>query len=245
MRSPLRIQRGGADFLDMANVEYVWNSFLKPNITEQIRILPDSLIFGSLLVALLTQSFSTVVFALSLLETGLVGKGLQAFFQYMDIVHTSPSVSANPAVCLSSYATPTLETIMSFGKSEIPGGVPSFPIFFLAAASAYVVGGMIQQKKELEALGTAYSARFYMAILTTMLLLLAVSAYRMAMGCDSFGFVALSLGFGFIVGGLILYQNTSLFGRDSTNLLGIPLLRERTRDGKPLYVCPQKTSSSA
>lgn len=245
MRSPLRIQKGGADFLDMANVEYAWKTFLKPNITEQIRILPDSLVFGSLLVALLTQSFSTIVFALTLLETGLIGKGLQSLFQYLDIVHTSPAAASNAPMCLSSYYTPTLETLMSFGKSEIPGGVPSFPIYFLATASAYVVGSMIQQKKELEALGKSYSARFYMAILTTMLLLLAVCAYRMALGCDTFGIVFLSLVIGFIIGGLLLFQNTSLFGRDSTNLLGIPLLRERTRDGKPLYVCPQKTSSSS
>jgi hypothetical protein len=43
--------------------------------------------------------------------------------------------------------------------------------------------------------------------------------------------------FGLVVGALLLLQNTYLFGRDSTNFSGIPLLRDRTKDGKPLYVC--------
>jgi hypothetical protein len=54
------------------------------------------------------------------------------------------------------------------------------------------------------------------------------------------GTVIASLALGLFVGALILYQNAMLLGRDSTNLTGIPLLRERTRDKKPLYVCPQK-----
>ena len=49
----------------------------------------------------------------------------------------------------------------------------------------------------------------------------------------------------FIVGGLIVFQNNQLFGRDAINLTGIPLLKERARDGRPLYVCPQKTSETS
>jgi hypothetical protein len=32
--------------------------------------------------------------------------------------------------------------------------------------------------------------------------------------------------------------------KDSVNMIGVPLLRERTADKKPIYVCPQKVSSS-
>lgn len=237
IKSPLRIQRGGSDFLDMNNLQYIWDTYLIPNFEEQIRILPDSIIFGSLFIALLTQSYSTVMFAVAMLEAGIAGGLLQSLFTYLDIVHTVPSIPEKAYMCVSGYKSPTLETLFS---GKIASGIPSFPIYFLSTAISYVVSSMFIQKEELEALGPAYAARFYIAIFSSFLLLLIVSFYRMANGCDGFGTVFLSIFFGLLLGALILYQNLSLFGRDAVNLTGIPLLRERTRDGKPLYVCPQK-----
>jgi hypothetical protein len=250
MKSPLRVQRGGADFFDMTNISYFWIHYIVPNFEEQIRILPDSLVFGSLLVALLTQSYSTVMFAVSMLEAGIAGGLLQALFTYMDILHTAPSNPENPSMCVSEYRTPTLETLFSlckdkFCSGKIQSGVPSFPIYFLATAISYVIGSMYTQKEELEALGPAYAARFYIALFVAAFLLLAVTFYRLANGCDGLGTIVFTLVFGALIGGLLVVQNNSLFGRDATNLTGIPLLRERTRDGKPLYVCPQKTSETS
>ncbi len=249
-KSPLRIQRGGADFLDMNNLLYIWKNYIVANFEEQVRILPDSIIFGSLLVALLTQSYSTVMFAVAMLEAGVAGGLLQALFTYMDILHTAPMNPEKPYLCAAGNVTPTLETIFSICKDKLCGGkissgVPSFPIYFLATAISYVVGTMYTQKQELEALGPAYAARFYIALFASFLLMIMVTFYRFANGCDGLGTIIFTLIFGFIIGGLLVYQNTYLFGRDATNLTGVPLLRERTRDGKPLYVCPQKTSETS
>lgn len=249
-KSPLRVQRGGADFLDMSNLQYIWDTYIIPNFEEQIRILPDSIIFGSLFVALLTQSYSTVMFAVAMLEAGIAGGLLQALFTYMDILHTAPSNPEKPYMCTSGYTTPTLETLFSICKDKMCGakitsGVPSFPIYFLATAISYVVGSMYTQKEELEALGPSYAARFYIALFTSFLLLIIVTFYRIANGCDGLGTIIFTLFAGFLIGGLLLYQNMALLGRDATNLTGVPLLRERTRDGKPLYVCPQKTNETS
>ena len=143
-KSPLRIQKGGADFLDMNNLQYIWNTYIVPNFEEQIRLLPDSILFGSLLLALFTQSFSTVMFAVALLEAGLAGSLLQALFTYLDIFHTGPSIPDKPSACVSGYTTPTLETLFSICKdkfcgSKIASGVPSFPVYFLAYCSASLV----------------------------------------------------------------------------------------------------------
>lgn len=250
IKGPLRIQKGGADFLDMNTVQSIWNTYIVPNFQEQIRLVPDSIIFGSLVIALLTQSYSTVMFAVAMLEAGVAGGLLQAFFTYVDIFHTGPSIPERPSACVSSYTTPTLETLFSICKDKMCGakiasGVPSFPVYFLATAISYVVSSMYSQRQELEALGPAYAARFYIATFVSFLLLLLVTFYRVANGCDGFGTIILSLVFGFLFGGLLFYQNFALLGRDSTNMTGIPLLRERTRDGKPLYVCPQKASETS
>jgi hypothetical protein len=250
-KSPLKIQRGGSpDFLDMSNVQSLWETYLVPNFEEQIRILPDSIIFGSLFLALVTQSYSTVMFAVAMLEAGIAGGLLQALFTYMDILHTAPSNPDKPYLCMSGYTTPTLETLFSICKDKlcsgkISSGVPSFPIYFLATAISYVVGSMYTQKEELEALGPAYAARFYIALFASFLLLVIVTFYRVANGCDGLGTIIFTLFFGFIIGALLVYQNMALLGRDAINLTGVPLLRERTRDGKPLYVCPQKTNDTS
>lgn len=249
-KSPLRIQRGGADFLDMYTLQYIWDTYILPNFEEQIRILPDSIIFGSLILALLTQSYSTVMFAVAMLEAGIAGGLLQALFTYMDILHTAPSNPDKPYMCVSGYATPTLETLFSICKDKlcsgkISSGVPSFPVYFLSTAISYVIGSMYMQKEELEALGPAYAARFYIALFASFLLLTIVTFYRVAHGCDGLGTIIFTLLAGFLVGGLLMYQNMALLGRDATNLTGVPLLRERTRDGKPLYVCPQKTNETS
>lgn len=110
----------------------------------------------------------------------------------------------------------------------------------MSTASAYVVGSVWSQKRELEALGPEYAARFYIAVAVTTLLLFATMTYRLAYACDGVGILIVTAIFGLILGGLLVYQNNYLLGRDATNFSGIPLLIERTKDGKPLYVCTEK-----
>jgi RsiW-degrading membrane proteinase PrsW (M82 family) len=141
---------------------------------------------------------------------------------------------------MSSFTSPTLETIAYLGRDSIASAFPSFPLYFIATASSYIVGSLLSQKEELEALGPNYSSRFYLSVFISSLLLMVVSTYRLYYKCEGMGTVIGSFLLGIIVGGLILYQNSMLLGKDATNLTGIPLLRERTRDMKPLYVCPQK-----
>jgi hypothetical protein len=239
LKSPLRVQRGG-DYLSMDNIRYIFEKFIKANAKELLRLLPDSVIFGSIILAIVTQSYSTSIFAASMLEATVFATGLRSAFSFLDIFHLGPVTPLDPSMCVSSYVTPTFETLTYLGRETMEASMPSYSSFFVATASAYVVGSMYAQKKELEALGPSFSARFYIAIFASFLLLLIQSSYRLATGCDGVGTIIMSILFGFIFGGFLIYQNISLFGRDSTNLTGVPLLRERTKEKKPLYVCPQQ-----
>lgn len=229
--------RGGGG-LDVAS-KYL-NATLLPLVNETLRVLPDSILFGSLLMTLMTQSFSMAMFALAMFETAIIGGGLRKLLSYIDLFHTLPPAGSGIAACYPAVFAPTLETIMTFGKSAVESSFPSLPVFYVSSASAYVVGSMWAQQKELQALGPGYASRFYVSIFASVFLLFAMATYRIAFGCDTAGIVLVSLLLGFVFGGLIFYQNMYLFGRDATNLTGIPLLKDRTRDGKPLYVCTQK-----
>lgn len=242
MKSPLIIQQGGGDFFDLANIQYFFTNYLGPNVKESIRLLPDSVFYGSLILALVTQSYPTAIFAVALLESGLIGSGIRNLISYMDLLHTLPEVPMDPSVCDSSYFSPTIEFMLHLGPESIKSAFPSFPVFFLATACSYVVSSLYLQKDELEALGKAYSARFYISIFASFLLLLAVSSYRLAYGCNQVGVLLLTLFLGFLIGLGLVYQMYRLLGRNAINLTGVPLLRERTRDGKPLYVCPKQVN---
>jgi hypothetical protein len=69
-------------------------------------------------------------------------------------------------------------------------------------------------------------------------LIFVVSAFRLTYSCDSFGVVLATIPIGLAIGTLLVNQNSLLFGPESVNLLGIPLLKGRTTSGKKLYVCP-------
>jgi hypothetical protein len=40
-----------------------------------------------------------------------------------------------------------------------------------------------------------------------------------------------------IAGAAIVYQNVAVFGRDSINILNIPMIQTALEQGKPMYVC--------
>ena len=238
--SPLKIQNGGNNtFLTMENFDYFFKTYIKSNLVEQIRILPESVIFGVAIIALVTQSFSSSILLLSMMETLLVGSSLKNLFTYIDFFHTAPSPYQDDT-CLPASSFPSIETLLNFTSKDIKSSFPSFPILFLTTAASYIITSMYTQKEELEALGSAYSSRYYIAIFVSFILLFSLSAYRIAFNCEGAGVVILSLVLGILLGALFIYQNNLLFGRDSTNLTAIPLLKDRTADNKPLYVCPQK-----
>lgn len=237
-RSPLRIQRGG-DFVSLESAGAIWTKIIQPAMKTQFQILPDSILVGSGLLAILTQSYSTGMFFLSMLETSLIGGVFRSFFTKTDLGRTMPAQTEDAVACDPTLSTSTLETLFTFGRTNIYSTFPSFPILFLSTAISYVVGSLWQQKEELTALGADFAARFYIAIILSVLFLFTMAVYRMASGCEGAGIVILTLFIGLALGAALLYQNTYLLGRDSVNMTGIPLLRERTRDGKPLYVCTQ------
>jgi hypothetical protein len=234
--SPLQMRGGGG--LDVAS-KYL-NATVLPLINETLRVLPDSILFGSILMTLMTQSFSMAMFSLAMVETAVIGGALRKLLSYVDLFHTLPPAGSGISACYPSVFAPTLETLMMFGKSSIESAFPSLPVFYVSSATAYVVGSLWTQQQELQSLGPEYASRFYVSVFASVLLLFALITYRIAFGCDTAGIILTTLLLGFVIGGLIFYQNMALFGRDATNLIGIPLLRDRSRDGKPLYVCTQK-----
>jgi hypothetical protein len=113
----------------------------------------------------------------------------------------------------------------------------------ISVAASYVFTSLSNQIKELEALGPDYSPRFYISIMALCALLFFLGCYRMFYNCESMLVVFASIALGLLVGTTLVTQNLKLFGADSTNLSGIPLLRNKTATGEKMYICTQRASS--
>jgi hypothetical protein len=204
---------------------------------ELARILPDSLVFMSGFFALLTGSFAQSVLFMSLLESIVGFHLIRAGVGFLDIDLFKAAEKAGTGECRTGFRTTTPIDISLFKASNERTAFPSAPLYILAVAAAYIFGSLSSQIKELEILGSSYSARFYISVITLCSLLFIMGSWRMFTKCDAAAVVSLSILTGLLVGTVLVWQNQSLLGPDSTNLLGIPLLRNRTAAGEKLYVC--------
>jgi hypothetical protein len=205
--------------------------------TDTLKLMPDGIIMASAFFALVTLSFPYAIFFGSMVEAGFLYRAIAYLVGFLNAAPPLAAAGAD-AACRSGFSTQDLNTISMFkGPSGGSYGFPSAPLFMLATAASYVFGTLQQQSKELEALGPAYSSRYYISFFALTSLLLLFLFFRIRTGCEGVGSILLTIPVAFLVGGLLVIQNRRLFGEESINLLGIPLLRNRAANGKRLYLC--------
>jgi len=198
---------------------------------------PDGLVIISGLFALLTLSMPYGVFFGSMVESSLLFRVFQSAASYLNIMKPTVNPNEFSNKCRTGFTLPKLETLSAFGSAAMKGPFPSAPVYMISVASAYLFGSLNQLSKELEALGPSYSSRYYVSLILLMLLIFVFAAFRILYGCDGPGIVMITIALGLIVGTVLIQQNVRLFGENSINLIGIPILRSRTASGKKLYVC--------
>jgi hypothetical protein len=212
-----------------------------PIVTEMMRIFPDGLVISSGLYALLTISFPFSIFFGSMVEATAIFHAIRYSTSYLGIAPMSATGSSVTHICRTGFTKPTtsLLSMSMFGTEELKNPFPSSQIYMLSVASAYLFSTLNTQAKELSALGPSYSARYYISTIFLTVLLFLFVCFRIAYGCESFPVVIMSVPIGIIIGALLVQQNLRLFGAESINLIGIPLLKSRAASGKPIYICPK------
>ena len=212
---------------------------INPVFLESMRIFPETLVIASGIYAVLVQSFPYGVFFGSLVEATVIFSLLKSFLLYTGAGEFFRTVTPTTGSCLPAFQIPVITNLSGFRQTPNDYNVLSAPIFMLSVASAYLFTTLQMQTKELQALGPAYSSRYYSSIIFLLSILFIMMLFRLYNGCDEFGLVIISALVGLFFGALFVYQNLRLFGAQSINLIGIPLLRNRTANGKKLYVCPK------
>ncbi len=133
--SPLRMRGGG--IIDAISTQSTRiTGIVKPLVIDSFRLLPDSILFGSLFFAMISQSFAMGMFVVSMLEASLLAVALRKLLSFLDMSRTLPSISEDPSMCVPSTFAPSIEDLIMFNPNGIPSGFPSFPLYFLSDASA-------------------------------------------------------------------------------------------------------------
>jgi len=210
------------------------DDIVSPAFHDLLRSAPDSLFIGSAFFALITQSFPLGIFTLAMAEFGMLNRALGGL---IGSLHNNER-SARPEICKAGIPSPYQISVVGqiLGETAFPSG----PIFFIGAVITYILSSTLNFQKELEELGNSepeWKTRIPLSFTFSIVFLLLFLVYRVYYECDS---VMVTLGstlFGAIAGFLVYIVHVYLFGRDSINFLGIPLLADRAANGKPLYVC--------
>jgi hypothetical protein len=208
-----------------------------PLALEAMSIFPDGLIVVSGLFALLTLSMPYGIFFGSMVEASLLFRLFQWATSYLNILKPTPNPNEFSNKCRTGFTLPKLNSLSAFGGDGMKGPFPSAPLYMISVASAYLFGSLNQLSKELQALGPSYSSRYYVSLVLLVMLIFVFVAFRILYGCDGPGVAMLTVALGLILGTVLVQQNVRLFGENSVNLIGIPILRSRTASGKKLYVC--------
>ena len=194
-------------------------------------MLPDGILYGSFLMGLITLSQQHTVFFLSLLEGLLILSGFQSVASFMN-GNTRVDPYKN---CSSKFQSMTFSDLNGILRSDSI----SYGVYILSLASSYFISATRFLKDEYEVLNASYTTRTLVTMSLLAGLTILYASFRVFTGCESITSVSIALVLGLVVGYFLVYQNTQLLNKNSINFLGIPLLRNKTADNQPIYICSQ------
>jgi len=230
MSSPGLIERITANM----DITSLLNNPITSSAKELARLFPDSILFGSLFLYLLTQNLSYGVFAIFMFETSLVHK-LVSFVFEKSVGKAAPS--KRDLACLPGYQTPRIEFERVFMNSTYP----SVSMFFLGSTITYLSFAINAFKDTLDTMdqngGHDWSARYTFSLVCCILIGLTLIFVRYMSDCTPIGEIGIAVAIGVLTGYCLYMLNSSVFGLEGMNFLGLPYLVDKSSQGSPLYVC--------
>jgi hypothetical protein len=213
----------------------LWNKFtafmggtVVTTINEIRMLMPDSILFGSLLLYFLTQNLSFGIFAVFVFETTLSHK----LISWVSSQAVGPSRPVD-IQCRPGYKTPQINPQRMFMHDTYP----SYGIYSITAISTYLALATKEFSATLDAMGPEWSSRGTMAYIFIGLVLAAFIGTQIYSCNDSMSEILMAAIFAVVAGFIFFYVNKSLFGEEAMNFLGLPYLVSKESQGSPIYVC--------
>jgi hypothetical protein len=221
-------------FLNFANDGFKYN----------LQVFPDTITAGALLFALLFQSPQMGAFGGSMALLNFIHPTFAGFLgtYLQDVVEPSPDTGA----CTGYFPGVSYERLLGATQSKSMGSIapawPSFYSTFLGFLAGWV--GLLPSlySRELEASQRRKAAATTGIVILSIVILLCV-VYRLQSGCDKFSGLAMGMLVGAGLGVVMCYFLSWITDRRITNIMNMPLIRERVPDGKPIYVCERPSAA--
>jgi len=215
------------------------SQFTGNGVLFNLNYLPDTILGGIVLFALLLQSGPLAMLALLLFSLEFLHAGIS-----MILVNAIPGLkesSKDVARCSGHFPGISYEravaTILQSGTlKNLSVSFPSYFMMFFGTLFGYVWAMSDTYKRELESLPQKRAGVLAGVVLMGLLTFL-FFINRSISGCDSFLSTLVGLVLGLMYGYGLENIIATLSGRSLTNLMNTPLITDRAADGKPIYVC--------
>lgn len=197
---------------------------------------------SAILFAVLFQSPPMATLATALVSLTFLHPRYTALLQQV-----VPGLYNNPPVngqrCSGRFPGITYEALLGIAnRGNGAGGEEAWPSYycsFVGFLAGWVGALPALYSRELAAQPQrATTAMGGVAVLAV--LCLTVMMYRIQTGCESFTSTSVGLLSGFLLGLAIVLLVAWTSDRRLTNMMGLPLLRDKAVDGKPIYVCERE-----
>jgi hypothetical protein len=215
----------------------IWGDYIGASIMYNLQILPDAVIAGMIVLAIILANQSIVFLAvggaLIQLLTGVVGRIL------MRMSPGNAEVTMLPFDgCRGGFLGKSWEALLNVNPDHL--WHPRAPSAYMALLGFFAgAGGAIQQlyKEEINAGIIGRNTLIATSVISIMVVVL-TAVFRYFSGCDTILSIMGGLAFGLAAGYFGYVALGYATDRRLTNVWGIPLLRDRINSGNPLYICP-------
>jgi len=204
-------------------------------ITEIYTLMPDSLLFGSLLLYFLTQNLSYGIFCIFIFETVITHKMISWVAG-----QTVGPTKLDQVSCLAGYKTARIAVERMFSHDPYP----SYGTFSITAIATYLGLSMKEFDPTMQKMDDpSWKTRSLIAYIGIASLLFVFIMARL-WKCDGFGEVFIAVVLAILTGAIFFTLNKSLFGMEAMNFLGLPYMIPKESTGSPIYVCAADAPSS-
>lgn len=217
---------------------YSFLNFTNDGFKYNLQVFPDTLTAAALLFALLFQSPALATFGGSIVLLNVLHPPLARFISaFISGTKEAPSIGQ----CSGQFPGLSYERLIGAASSKSFGDLsdtsfPSYYSTFLGFIAAYI--GMLPfiYSEELKASPKRQTSTT-LGLVTLSLVIVTCLVYRVMSSCDSAFNAFVGVVSGGLLGAFIVGFVAFISERRLTNILGMPLLRSKAADGKPIYVC--------
>jgi hypothetical protein len=217
-----------------------YNTFALPLCLESLRLLPDSIVLGTIILASLGMCSSYGVLVLTMFELMLGQRLFATMIASINPVGAGPD--ALHEICQPGFSFPNAMRVSLIETIGKPSSFPSPVLFFLSGVISYMIGSVREFEREIQTLGGDINTRTNICVGFSAALLFIMLIFRYSYGCESFGTLFISMILGCIAGLVLVQQNIAFFGRSGVNILNLPIIKPAGADGSPMYVCAPATA---